>query len=34
MDSLIEKHDMSDENAAVEIIASEIVEEAIYLAKY
>ena len=34
IDSLIKKHDMSDENAVVESIASEIVEEAIYLAKY
>lgn len=34
MDSLIEKYDMSDENAGVESVASAIVEEAIYLAKY
>lgn len=34
IDSIIEKHNGSDENTLVESIASEIAEEAIYLAKY
>ena len=34
IDSIIEKHNGSDENTLVESVASEIAEEAIYLAKY
>lgn len=34
IDSLIEKHNGSNENTIVERVASEITEEAIYLAKY
>lgn len=34
IDSIIEKHNGSDENTLVENVASEIAEEAIYLAKY